>query len=153
MPDATIQTNALVAVGTGTASADRDISNRLRSVSFTRENEEHDATVMGSTTRIRAIGIGEASMEGELLQSYTTGDGGENIDSLLSILNDLSATGKKFLVRFRPVNAAKNATNPEWTMLAVSAQQTVADGEVGSLQMNPFTFLSAGDLTRATASS
>jgi len=153
MPDATIQTNALVAVGTGTSSADRDISNRLRSVSFNEEFEDHDVTVMGSTTRIRAVGLGEAVMEGELLQSYTTADGGENIDALMQTLRDLSATGQKFLVRYRPVNAARNASNPEYSMLVVSTQRNIADGEVGSVQMNPFTFLSAGDVTRTTATS
>jgi hypothetical protein len=153
MGDPIILTDALLAVGTGTASADRDISNRLRSISWNQEFEDHDVTTMGSTQRVHALGLSDGSLEGELLMSYSTADAGENIDRLLETLNDLSATGKSFLVRLRPKNAAKNATNPEYSMLAKSAKKTIIEGEVGNPQMTGFIFLPAGNITRATASS
>src|SRR3990167_11234847 len=151
MGDTVIFSNALIAVGTGTASADRVLSGRARNITWTEEFEDHDVTVFGSTNRVRAVGLGESDLDIELMQSYASADSEENIDSLLNTLRDLSATGKKFLVRFRPVNAARNATNPEYSMLAIMTKRNIVDGEVAAPLMNPITLLSAGDITRATA--
>src|SRR5574341_1304678 len=137
--DAVILTNALLAVGTGTASADRVLTNRLRSLTWSYEAEDHDVTVMGSTRRQHALGLADGNIEGELMMSYSSADGGENVDQLLQTLADLSASGKTFLVRVRPVNAARNATNPEYSMLARSSVRNLLDGEVGSPLMTPFT--------------
>lgn len=153
MPQSIILTNAGVWVGTGSASADRDISNRTRNISWTEEFDEHDVTVMGSTTRLRAIGLGESNIDIEVMQSYTTTDGGENIDALFQTLQDLSATGKPFLVRMRRTNAGKSSTNPEYSMLSVMSKRTIFDGEVGDVLMNPITFLSAGEVTRSAVTS
>lgn len=153
MPNAIILTNAGIWVGTGSASADRDISNRVKSIAWSEEFEEHDVTTMGSTVRQRAIGLGESSIDCEVMQSYTTTDGGENIDNLVNEFRDLSATGKKFLVRVRRQNANRSATNPEYSMLCVMAQRTIFDGEVGDVLMNSLSFLSADDITRLASSS
>lgn len=153
MPQSIILTNAGIWVGTGSASADRDLSNRTRSISWTDEADEHDVTVMGSTTRIRAIGLSESNIDMEVMASYTTTDGGENIDQLLATLEDLSATGKPFLVRMRKTNAGRSTTNPEYSMLAVMSKRTIFDGEVGDVLMSPITFLSASDVSRVTTSS
>jgi hypothetical protein len=153
MPNAIILNNALIAIGTGTASADRDLSNRCKTIKWTEDFDEHDVTVMGSTNRVRAIGLGESSIDVEVLNSYTTSDGGENIDDLVNTLRDLSATGKKFLVRIRKANATRSATNPEYSMACVMSKRTIFDGSVGDVLMNPITFLSADDVTRNTASS
>jgi hypothetical protein len=153
MPQSIILTNAGFWVGTGSASADRDISNRTRSISWSDEADEHDVTVMGSTTRVRAIGLTESNIDLEVMSSYTTTDGGENIDSILQTLTDLSATGKPFLVRMRRTNAGKSSTNPEYSMLAVMSKRTIFDGEVGDVLMSPITFLSASDVTRSAVSS
>lgn len=153
MPDTIILNNALVAVGTGSASADRDISNRLMSVKWNESFEEHDVTTMGSTVRKRAIGLGESSIECEVMQSYTTTDGGENIDSLVDTLRDRSATGGRFLVRVRKTNAGRTTTNPEYSMLCVMSERTIIDGEVGAPLKNSLTFLSADDLSRVVTSS
>ena len=153
MPQAIILTNAGFFVGTGSASADRDLSNRLRSIKWTDDADEHDVTVIGSTTRVRAIGLSESNIDLEVMQSYTTTDGGENIDSILSTLEDLSATGKPFLVRMRRTNGPKSSTNPEYSMLAVMSKRTIFDGEVGDVLMSPITFLSASDVTRSAVTS
>lgn len=153
MGNAIILTNALIAVGTGSASADRDLSNRCKKIKWGEEFDEHDVTVMGSTTRINAIGLSKASIDAELMQSYTTTDGGENIDALVDTLRDLSATGGKFLVRIRKANAGRSTTNPEYSMLAVMSKRTIFDGNVGDVLMNPLTFLSAGDISRVVTSS
>jgi hypothetical protein len=153
MGNAIILTNALIAVGTGSASADRDLSNRTKKIKWNEEFDEHDVTVMGSTTRINAIGLSKASIDAELMQSYTTTDGGENIDQLIDTLRDLSATGGKFLVRIRKANAGRSTTNPEYSMLAVMSKRTIFDGNVGDVLMNPLTFLSAGDISRVVTSS
>lgn len=153
MGNAQILTNALVALGTGSASADRDISNRCTKITWNEEFDEHDVTVMGSTTRVRAIGLGQSSIDVEVLQSYTTTDGGENIDQIADTLRDISATGGKFLVRVRKTNAGRSTTNPEYSMLCVMSKRTIFDGSIGDVLMNPLTFLSAGDVSRVTTSS
>jgi hypothetical protein len=151
MGDVIIYTNAFLAVGTGTASADRNLSGRLRKLTWTEKFDDHDVTVMGSTVRVRAIGLGEAEITAELMQSFATGDAEENIDQLVNNLRTVSQSGLKFLVRSRPYNANRSGTNPEYSMLCVQAERTIFDGEVGDPLMNPITFLSAGDITRATA--
>lgn len=153
MPQVIVLTNALLAIGTGSASADRDISNRVKKITWNEEFEEHDVTTMGSTTRQRAIGLGESSIDFDTMMSYTTTDGGENIDQLAQDLIDLSATGKRFLVRLRKTNANRSATNPEYSMLCVMAKRTIFDGEVGDVLMNSLSFLSADTMTRVAASS
>lgn len=153
MPQSIILTNAGIWVGTGSASADRDLSNRTTNISWAEEFDEHDVTVMGSTTRLRAIGLGESSIDVEVLQSYTTTDGGENIDNVVNELRDLSATGKPFLVRIRKTNGPKSATNPEYSMLSVMSKRNIFDGSVGDVLMNSLTFLSAGDVSRSAVSS
>jgi hypothetical protein len=151
MGDVVIFTNALIAVGTGTASADRVISGRCRSLSWNEEFEDHDVTTFGSTNRVHALGLGDASIDIELMQSYSSADGEENIDVLVGTLRDLSASGRKFLFRFRPVNSSRGATNPEYSMLAIQANRTIVDGEVATPLVNTLSFMSAGDITRATA--
>lgn len=146
-------TNPLIAIGTGTASADREISNRATKVTWTEEFEDHDVTTFGSSNRVRALGLADSNLDVDLMQSYSTADGGENIDDLLTTLRDLSATGKKFMVRFRPVNAARSASNPEYTMLCIQTKRNVVDGEVSTPLTQSISFLSAGDLTRVATSS
>lgn len=151
MGDVVIFTNALIAVGTGTASADRNLSGRARSLSWSEEFEDHDVTTFGSTNRVHALGLADANLDIELMQSYASADGEENIDKLVDTLRDISATGKKFLVRWRAVNASRGATNPEYSMLAIMAKRTIVDGEVATPLMNTISLMSAGDITRATA--
>ena len=149
--DATVFTNPLIAIGTGTASADRNLSNRARSLSWTEEFEDHDITTFGDTRRAHAVGLGDSTLDLEFLQSYATADGGENVDLLFNTILDLSASGKAVLFRFRPINAARNATNPEYSMLVRMTGRTIADGEIGAVLTNPISLLAAGDITRATA--
>lgn len=151
MGDVIVMTNGFFAVGTGTASADRDLSDRMKNITFTQSFDDHDVTTMGSTTRVRTIGLGEAEIQAEFMQSYATNDAGENIDKLVDTLVGVSQSGGKFLVRAKPYKANRTGTNPEYTMLCVLAERTVLDAEVGDPLLNPITFLSAGDLTRATA--
>lgn len=151
MPNVTILTNALFAIGTGTASADRDLSNRLKKLTWDESFDDHDVTTMGSTVRVRAIGLGEAEISAEVMQSYSTADAGENIDNIVNELRTLSQSGSKFLVRMRPVATSRGAANPEYTMLAVMGERTIFDGNVGDPLMNTLTFLSAGDISRSVA--
>lgn len=153
MPDVKILLNAGIWVGTGTASADRDISNRVTSIKWNETFEEHDVTCMGSVVRQRTIGLGESSIEVSVMQSYTTTDGGENIDDLVNTFRDISATGKSFLVRMRRANAVRSATNPEYSMQVQQKERTIFDGEVGTPQKNALTFISAGDISRFAVSS
>lgn len=153
MGDAIILLNAGFWVGTGTASADRNLSSRLLSCSWTEKFDDHDVTTMGSTTRVRAIGLGESDVKAEFMHSYGTADGGESIDRVINTLRDVSQAGGRFLVRVRPYDSARGATNPEYSMACVMAERTILDGAVGDPLKNPITFLSADSVTRTTVTS
>lgn len=153
MPDAIIMLNQQLWVGTGTASADRNLSNRLLSCQWTEKFDDHDVTVMGSTTRIRAIGLGESDIKAEFMHNYSTSDAGENLDQLFENLKSVSQAGGKFLVRIRPFSGNRGATNPEYSMACVMAERTIFDGAVGDPLKNPITFLSADSVVRATVTS
>ena len=140
-------------VGTGTASADRNLSNRLLSCSWTEKFDDHDVTVMGSTTRIRAIGLGESDIKAEFMQAYSTSDVGENLDNVINTLRYVSQAGGRFLVRVRPYQTGRGATNPEYSMACVMAERTILDGSVGDVLKNPITFLSADSVLRVACSS
>lgn len=153
MGDAIILLNQGLWVGTGTASADRNLSSRLLSCQWTEKFDDHDVTTMGSTTRIRAIGLGESDIKAEFMHSYSTADAGENLDKLIDTLRSVSQAGGRFLVRMRPYDANRGATNPEYSMACVMAERTIFDGAVGDPLKNPITFLSADSVTRATVTS
>ena len=149
----TIFTNAKLVVSTSTSAGTRDISNRLMEVELSEEFEEHDDTTMGLTSRSRAIGLGTWSINCTVLQAFATADGGENIDQLVNTWRDISSTGNKFLVELRKANADRDNTNPEYSGLVVMRTRQPLRGAVGDLLTQDIEFLSAGDLTRTTATS
>jgi hypothetical protein len=154
MPDAIIQLDQGFWIGTGTASADRNLSNRLLSVTWTEKFDDHDVTVMGSTTRVRAIGLGESNIKAEFMHAYSTADAAENLDAIVDTLRTVSQNGGRFLVRVRSqASVIRGATNPEYQMACVMAERTIVDGSVGDVLKNPITFLSADSVRRFACSS
>jgi len=130
------------------------MSNRVMQVTLERDADEHDDTVMGLTAHSRVIGLESWQFSMGMLQSFSTGDGGENTDAILSTLYDLSKSGGKFLVTVRK-DATENLgpSNPTFSGLCVLKNYNPLDGEVGDLLKTDVTFLGSGNLSRSVTSS
>lgn len=146
--------NARVIISTSTAAGTRDMSNRVMSLTLERDADEHDDTVMGLTAHSRVIGLETWSFGMGLLQSFSTGDGGENTNSILSALYTLSKSGGKFLITVRKdTSLVRGSTNPEWEGLCVLKNYNPLDGEIGDLLKMDVEFLGSGNLSEYVCSS
>ncbi len=149
-----IFTSANVILSTSTAAGTRDMSNRVMKVDLPRDGDEHDDTVMGLTAHSRVIGLEKWSFKMTMLQSFTTGDGGENTNSILSTLYDRSKAGGKFLVSVRAYSTAVlGPSNPTWSGLCVLKGYSPIAGGVGDLLKTDVEFLGSGNLTESVTSS
>lgn len=149
-----IFTTAKVVVSTSTAAGTRDISNRTMKVELPRDGDEHDDTVMGLTAHSRVIGLEKWSFKTTLLQSFSTGDGGENTNTLLNNLYNVSKAGGKFLVSVQAFSTvALGPANPTWSGLCVLKGYSPIAGGVGDLLKTDAEFLGSGNLTESVTSS
>jgi hypothetical protein len=146
--------NAYVIVSTSTAAGTRDLSNRITKVTLSRDGDEHDDTVMGMTAHSRVIGLESWEFSVGMMQSFSTGDAGENTDQVLATLYDTSKAGNKFLVSVRKHSTELLGTaNPTYSGLCVLKGYNPLDGEVGDLLKTDVTFLGSGNLSRSVTSS
>lgn len=149
-----ILNNAFVLLSTSTSTGLRDMSSRTMKVTLERDGDEHDDTVMGMTAHSRVIGLESWQFSMSMLQSFSTADSGENTNTVLRELYNLSKAGNKFLVRVR-----KHSTellglgNPTWSGLCVLKGYNPIDGEVGDLLKTDVTFLGSGNLSESVTSS
>lgn len=149
-----IFTDASVIVSTSTSVGTRDLSNRTMKVTLNRDADEHDDTVMGLTAHSRVIGLEKWSFKMDLLQSFTTGDQGENTDQILNTLYDVSKVGNKFLVSVKRHSTGLQGTgNPIYSGLCVLKGFNPLDGSVGDLLKTGVEFLGSGNLSRSVTSS
>ena len=149
-----IFTNARLLVSTSTSLGTRDLSNRTMELTLSRDADEHDDTVMGLTDHSRVIGLSKWEFKTKMLQSFTTGDGGENTDAILDTLYTLSKAGSKFLVYTRPdTTAAQGPANPGFQGLCVLKGFDPLAGKIGDVLQTAVTFLGSGALSRLATSS
>lgn len=146
--------SALVVVSTSTSAGTRDLSNRVTKVTLERDGDEHDDTVMGMTAHSMVIGLEKWQFSMGMIQSFSTGDSGENTNSILSTLYTLSKSGQKFLVSVTKHSTQLRGTgNPTWSGLCVLKNYNPIDGGVGDLLKTDVTFLGSGNLTESVSSS
>ena len=142
---------------TATCSNKTDLGRAMKSISMPQSHDEHDDTVMGQEDHSFAVGLGEWSIEAELLATFDTGKTGVNVEALVDQLIQISRDGGNFSVAIRPFTypEVRTSTNPEYYGLAVMSERTILDGAVGDLLMNPIVIKGSGTLTRtvSTASS
>lgn len=146
--------SAYVLISTSTAAGTHDMSSRVMKVSLNRDADEHDDTTMGLTAHSKVIGLETWEFQMGMLQSFSSADGGENTNSVLSALYNTSKAGNKFLVTVR-----KHSTqllgigNPTWSGLCVLKGYKPLDGSVGDLLKTDVTFLGSGNLSESVTSS
>lgn len=149
-----IFTDAYVIVSTSTAAGTRDLSNRTMKVELTRSKDDHDDTTMGNTAHTFIMGLEKWSFKCDMIQSFSTADGGEHTDSLFDTLMNLPAASQKFLVSVRKTNAAvKGVANPTYSGLCVFKGFSPLSGGVGDLLKSSVEFTGSSNLSRSVTSS
>lgn len=126
--------------------AGNDVSTQLRSLAFNQSAEEQDDTAFGDDTRSSAGGLKRWGFEGEGHQSFGTTT---QFDVAFA-----TRVGKTGAVLFRPYATATGTvdkTNPKYTGTGLLTSYPPAQGAVGDQLVVPFSIVSAGALTRATA--
>ena len=147
-------TDAFVLVSTSTAIGTRDLSNRTMKVQLTRSKDDHDDTTMGSTAHTYIMGLEKWSFKTDMIQSFSTADGGENTDALFDTLMNLPAGAQKFLVSVRKTNnAVKGVANPTYSGLCVFKGFDPLSGGVGDLLKSSVEFTGSSNLSRSVTSS
>lgn len=146
-----IYTNAKVLLSTSTAVGTRDFSNRVMKLELPRDADEHDDTVMGLTAHSRVIGLEKWSFKMTLLQAFTTGDGGENTNSILATTFTRSQAGLKSMISVSAFGGTStvSASNPTWSGLVVLKNYSPILGGVGDLLKTDVEFLGSGNLTES----
>jgi len=146
-----IYTNAKVLLSTSTAVGTRDMSNRVMKLELPRDADEHDDTVMGLTAHSRVIGLEKWSFKMTMLQAFTTGDGGENTNSILATTFTRSQAGLKSMISVSAFGGTStvSASNPTWSGLVVLKNYSPILGGVGDLLKTDVEFLGSGNLTES----
>ena len=149
-----IFTNAKVLVSTSTAIGTRDLSNRTMKLELSRDRDDHDDTVMGNTAHTYIMGLEKWSFKTDMIQSFSTVDGGENTDALFDTLINLPAASQKFLVSVqKDATLAKGVANPTYSGLCVFKGFSPISGGVGDLLKSSVEFTGSSNLSRSVTSS
>jgi hypothetical protein len=123
-----------------------DLSNRVRSLTITRNHEDLDATAMGSVARTHYAGLRDDSMEVTFFNDYAAANVEATISAILG-----SSTGQTIIAK--PDTGAVAVTNPTYTMTGFALTHTPISGEVGEMNMTDVTFVPAqgSSIVKATA--
>lgn len=119
-----------------------DLSDHVAEITLNYSSEMLDETAMGDSTRIRKGGLKVWSIDVTPHQDYAAGEWDATLFSLV---------GTTVCIEVRPQNICSTAINPRWDGIAILENYQPMGGAVGSLLDAPATFVSAGDLSRATA--
>lgn len=113
-----------------------DLSNHFNEITLESQFDEQDATGFGSNYREIALGLGDATISGTVLQDFDAA----SVDATLWPLHE---SGHSFPVLVRPKNQAASATNPEYAMTSVLPTYNPIAGAVGDMLTSPVTFRNA----------
>lgn len=123
--------------------AGTDFSTSTRSVTLNWAAEMLDDTAMGDTTRSRAKGLYDWSLDIELYQDFT--DSGNDEDLYTAFAAGTCA------VILKPNGSTTSATNPKYTGTGIIEAYPAISGTVGDLGIVRLRVLSQGAMTRAEA--
>ena len=148
-----ISPTVLVSTSTST-SAFHDISNRVMKIDLTRTKDDHDDTVMGSTAHTYITGLEKWAFKTEMIQSFSTADGGENTNTLLQNLFTMPSNAQKFLMAVTYSSTALlGVGNPTWSGLCVLKGYSPLTGAVGDLLKSSVEFTGSSILNQSVTSS
>lgn len=123
-----------------------DLSNRVRSLTITRNHEDLDSTAMGSAARTHYAGLRDDSMQVTFFQDFAAANVEATISAVLGLAAGASIVAKKD-------TAATSATNPSYTMTGMALTHTPINGEVGEMHMTDVTLVpvQGSSIVKATA--
>jgi len=121
-----------------------DLSDHVREVGLNLDGDVPDATVMGKTTKVKLNGLKDWSVTLKFAQDFAAGE----VDATLFPLWGSTA----FPVTVRPDNAARSATNPEYSGNCLLSNYQPLSGSVGDLAEAPITLAGSDTLSRLTSS-
>lgn len=102
-----------------------DLSNRFREVTVEGVVDTGEATAMGSAAKEVTLGLPDAHISGTVYLDFAAG-------SVDAVLWPLFSGRTSFVVEVRPVNAARSATNPAYTLTAFLPTYTPIQGSAVS---------------------
>jgi hypothetical protein len=120
-----------------------DLSDHATQGTFTENADMLDSSKFGDRAHAKTPGLLDSQLQIDFLQDFAASKVHQTLFPLVG--------AAPFTVAFRPVNAAKSVTNPEYTFQAILQNFDPSSGQVGTLLKTSVTFLSAGDVTRAIA--
>tara|TARA_R110000824_G_scaffold257679_1_gene446626 strand:- start:2840 stop:3247 length:408 start_codon:yes stop_codon:yes gene_type:complete len=119
-----------------------DLSDHVRSLTFTYEGEAIDDTNMSDVNRVMTGGLINYGVDVEFSQDYAA----SKVDATLFAL-----VGQTTVVSLKPTSAAVSATNPSYTMTMLLTTYNPISGSVGDLATASVTFAPSGAVVRATS--
>lgn len=119
-----------------------DLSDHLRSITLETSADVVDASCMTDTWKERLAGLKDWKLTLEFAQDFAAA----SVDATLFPL-----VGTAAAVVLRPTQAAKSATNPEFTGNAFLENYNPLDGKVADLAATKVVLSGAGALARATS--
>lgn len=102
-----------------------DLSNRFKSVSVEGDIDTGDATAMGSQAKETVLGLPDAKITGTVYLDFAAA-------SVDAVLWPLFSGRTSFVVEVRPVNAARSATNPAYTLTSFLPTYHPIQGDASS---------------------
>lgn len=119
-----------------------DLADHVRSLTLEYSADLVEATAGGDTTKVRLGGLKDWTVTVEFNQDYDAG----KVDATIWPLVGNTAT-----VVIRPNNAAKSATNPEYSGTGIIESYPPVGGGIGELATARVVIRAAGPLSRATS--
>lgn len=114
-----------------------DISAFVTSVTIETSRDEVDVTAMGAVNKVTMPGLGDATINVEVLQAFGAGE----IDATMF---PLSTTSTPFNVWVKPVKgSAISATNPQYQMSSLLYSYNPMDSAIGDAMKTTLTFKNA----------
>jgi hypothetical protein len=119
-----------------------DLADHVRSITLDYSADMVDATAGGDSTRTRLGGLKDWTATVEFLQDFAA----SKVDATIFPLVGTTTT-----IVFRPTNAAKSATNPEYSGTGIVESYPPVSGGIGDLATARVVIRAAGPLSRATS--
>ena len=116
-----------------------DLSDHVASISLATQYDIVETTQFGDTSKRRVAGLADNSITLEFHQDFQAG-------SVESVIYPLLGTATNCIVK--PIDAARSASNPQYSFSVLINEWTPLNGAAGELATASVTWLISGDITK-----
>jgi hypothetical protein len=117
------------------------LSYHVASISLATQYDIVETTQFGDTSKRRVAGLADNSITLEFHQDFQAG-------SVESVIYPLLGTATNCIVK--PIDAARSASNPQYSFSVLINEWTPLNGAAGELSTASVTWLISGDITKTT---